>query len=64
MSQGLRRREEEMSSSLIALIEDARHQLDALAGQLRSAVDLAAYATPTGVAAFKQRENGIRGACE
>jgi uncharacterized membrane protein YccC len=56
LSQGLKRREEEMSSSLIALIEDARHQLDALTGQLRSAADLAAYATPTGVAAFKQRE--------
>jgi uncharacterized membrane protein YccC len=56
LSAGLRRREEEMSSSLIALIEDARHQLDALAGQLRSALDLAAYATPTGLAAFKQRE--------
>ena len=53
LSQGLRRREEEMSSSLIALIEDARHQLDALAGQLRSAVDLAAYATPHGRGRFQ-----------
>jgi uncharacterized membrane protein YccC len=30
--------------------------MDALAGQLRSALDLAAYATPTGLAAFKQKE--------
>ena len=43
-------------STVAAMVLDARHQMDALAGQLRSAVDLAAYATPTGVMAFEQRE--------
>jgi uncharacterized membrane protein YccC len=41
---------------LLALKKDARFQMDALAGQLRSAVDLAAYATPAGHAAFERRE--------
>lgn len=39
-----------------ALIQDARFQLDALAGQLRSAVDLAAYSTRVGREAFERRE--------
>ena len=39
-----------------ATVVDARSQVDALAGQLRAAVDLAAYALPQGEAAFKQRE--------
>ena len=43
-------------STVTAMVLDARHQMDALAGQLRSAVDLAAYATPTGVMAFEIRE--------
>lgn len=42
--------------TVAAMVLDARHQMDALAGQLRSAVDLAAYATPTGVMAFEERE--------
>jgi uncharacterized membrane protein YccC len=46
----------EAASTVAAMILDARHQMEALAGQLRSAVDLAAYTTPTGVEAFKQRE--------
>lgn len=43
-------------STVAAMVLDARHQMDALAGQLRSAVDLAADATPTGVMAFELRE--------
>ena len=43
-------------ATVAAMVLDARHQMDALAGQLRSAVDLAADATPTGVMAFELRE--------
>lgn len=39
-----------------ALRRDARFQMDALAGQLRAALDLAAYATPAGLAVFERRE--------
>jgi uncharacterized membrane protein YccC len=39
-----------------ATLRDARHQMDALAGQLRSAVDLAASATPQGLVAFRRHE--------
>jgi uncharacterized membrane protein YccC len=41
---------------LAALIHDARVQVDALAGQLRSATDLATNATPAGLEAFAERE--------
>ncbi len=46
----------EESTSVAAMVSDARHQLDALIGQLRSAIDLAAYATPSGNTAFRRRE--------
>jgi len=46
----------EVKVEVAAMVLDTRHQMEALAGQLRSAVDLAAYATPTGVMAFEQRE--------
>lgn len=46
------------SSSVAAMLRDARFQMDALAGQLRAAIDLAAYATPAGVAAFERHEAG------
>jgi uncharacterized membrane protein YccC len=42
--------------SLIAMTVDARIQMDALAGQLRSALELAAHTTPEGAAAFVQTE--------
>jgi uncharacterized membrane protein YccC len=38
------------------MLRDARFQMDAVAGQLRSAIDLAAYATPAGIRAFERRE--------
>ncbi len=39
-----------------ALLEDARYQMDALAGQIRTAVDLATNTTAAGEAAFERRE--------
>ncbi|MBZ5594146.1 MAG: FUSC family protein [Acidobacteriia bacterium] len=41
-----------------AMRNDARIQMDAVTGQLRSAVDLATTATPAGLAAFEGREAG------
>ncbi len=45
------------SPTAAAVVRDARHQMDALAGQLRSSVDLAAYASPEGAMAFARRES-------
>ena len=41
-----------------AMARDARWQLEALVGQLRSAMELASHATPSGHAAFEAREAG------
>ena len=49
-------REEIGSSAAAAMVADARVQVDAIAGQLRSAADLAAYATPAGFQAFERQE--------
>ena len=46
----------EHPAPLAALLSDARFQMDALAGQLRSAIDLEASASPAGLTAFQQRE--------
>src|SRR5437879_5027682 len=43
-------------SFLAAAAKDARFQMDALNGQLRASLDLAAHATPTGQAEFAKRE--------
>ena len=43
-------------SFLAAVAKDARFQMNALDGQLRAALDLAAHATPTGQAEFVKRE--------
>ena len=43
-------------SFLAAVAKDARFQMDALNGQLRAALDLAANATPTGQAAFVKEQ--------
>jgi uncharacterized membrane protein YccC len=51
---GLRRRES--PAALAEMLRDTRWQLDALAGQLRSALELAAHATPAGLVQFEQRE--------
>ncbi len=42
---------------LQAMLHDARFQIDALAGQLRSALDLTSNATPSGTAEFARRES-------
>jgi len=43
-------------SFLAAVAKDARFQMDALNGQLRAAIDLAANATPTGQAEFAKQQ--------
>ena len=42
----------------MSMTDDARSQMDALTGQIRSAIDLAASATPAGLQAFERREAG------
>ncbi len=42
---------------LSALLADALHQMDALAGQLRSSVELASHATPEGLAEFERKQS-------
>lgn len=49
-------KQEAHPSNVSALVSDAQYQVDAFAGQLRSAVDLAAYSTPLGRTAFERRE--------
>lgn len=44
------------SQPTAAMLQDARLQMDALTGQLRSALDLAASATAAGLTAFARRE--------
>ncbi len=39
-------------------VQDARYQMEALAGQLRAAAELAAHATPAGAIAFERGESG------
>jgi uncharacterized membrane protein YccC len=45
------------SDILSALVGDTLHQVDALAGQLRSAVELASHATPEGQAEFDRTQS-------
>ena len=45
-----------MPAPLAAMARDARFQMDALGGQLRAAIDLAAYSSDSGAAAFERRE--------
>jgi uncharacterized membrane protein YccC len=44
------------SPAVVAMAQDARIQMDALAGQLRSALDLTPHTTPEGAVAFEQSE--------
>ena len=46
-----------MPAPLAAMARDARFQMDALGGQLRAALDLAAYSSDAGAAAFERREH-------
>jgi len=45
------------SDILSALVNDSLRQMDALAGQLRSSVELASHTTPTGLAEFERRQS-------
>ena len=51
------RAREAASPSIQAMLHDARLQIDALAGQLRSAIDLTSYATPAGMVEFARGES-------
>jgi uncharacterized membrane protein YccC len=44
------------STAVEAMVTDARFQMEALAGQIRSAIDLEISATPAGASAFDRRE--------
>lgn len=44
------------SAFFAAMVEDARFQMDAVAGQLRAAADLASHATVAGLQEFAQKE--------
>jgi uncharacterized membrane protein YccC len=50
-------RDSNSSPAITAMRADARWQLDALTGQLTSAVELAAHATPAGAREFERRES-------
>jgi uncharacterized membrane protein YccC len=56
LAERLREPDSTRSPAVDAMIVDARFQMDALAGQIRSAIDLAASATPAGSSAFERRE--------
>ncbi|MCC6363791.1 MAG: FUSC family protein [Bryobacterales bacterium] len=56
MSEALRSRAS-LQAAPAAMLSDARSQMDALSGQLRSAVDMTAYATPAGMEAFARKES-------
>jgi uncharacterized membrane protein YccC len=45
------------SAILAALVGDALYQMDALAGQLRSSLELASHATPEGQAEFERKQS-------
>ncbi len=50
-------RQHARNSPLAGMLQDARWQIDALAGQLRSALELAAHSTPSGTAEFDRQQS-------
>ncbi len=56
LSEEFRRKVREQTPTASALLLDARVQMDALLGQLRSALELAAHAAPTGFEEFERGE--------
>ena len=56
LAEAMRDQSPEDSALMAALQRDARLQMDAQAGQLRAALDLAVHATPPGLVAFQRRE--------
>ena len=49
-------RQRKATAPITGMLRDVRWQMDALAGQLRSALELAAHATPAGTVQFERRE--------
>lgn len=56
LAEDWRARSPEEASAIAGMLKDARLQMDAVTGQLRSALDLAASATVAGLAAFARQE--------
>ena len=56
LAERLRELDSTRSPAVEAMVADARFQMDALTGQIRSAIELATSATPSGSSAFDQRE--------
>ena len=56
LSEVLRLHQKAAGEVLASYLRDARYQLDAFAGQLRSAVELASHATPEGEAEFERTQ--------
>jgi uncharacterized membrane protein YccC len=48
---------ESPTAAVVGLLADVQHHIDAFAGQLRAAVDLASYSTPAGRVVYEQRES-------
>lgn len=59
IAEKLRQEDPSRSPEVAAMLRDARFQMDALTGQLRSAVELAGNATPQGVEEFERREAAL-----
>ncbi len=58
LAEALRTSQSHVDSEILsALTRDALYQVDALAGQLRSSVELAAHATPAGLAEFERKQS-------
>jgi uncharacterized membrane protein YccC len=56
LAEKLRQPQPDWSPAVAAIARDARFQIDALAGQFRSALELAAHSTPEGVAEFEREQ--------
>lgn len=56
LAEELRARSPQEASAIAGMLKDSRLEMDAITGQLRSALDLAASATAAGLAAFARQE--------
>jgi uncharacterized membrane protein YccC len=57
LAETLRQPNKDCSPLVAAIARDARFQMDALAGQFRSALELAAHSTPEGVKEFEREQS-------
>jgi len=57
LAEKLRQPKPDWPPPVAAIAKDARSQMDALAGQFRSALDLASHSTPEGVAEFEHEQS-------